>query len=407
MNRHHEHNIQRPFQATLLKNSAILAPSAAVQKASCYSRAVADQAYARISAWPDYAVTPLHELGGLARKLGVSALLCKDESRRLGLKSFKALGAVYASVATVSDILHKRLGRRVDDLDLMSGKYASELDGLFLICCTDGNHGFSVARAARSMGMRAVIYIPNGVSEGRAAALAGEGAEVVRIDGIYDEAYAAVEEVARQEPGAIIISDSATSEYREIPTLCMAGYSVMAREIIDQCHHALPSHVILPAGCGGMAAAMISAFHHFMGERAPKAIVAEPNTAACLYESAVAKSPVVVDGDLDTIMGGLSCAAVSYVAWPTIEKGVTAFLKMEDGAAVAAMRAFAEPAAGDSRIVAGETGAAGLAAAMVVCGDQQARQLTGIDDTSRILVINCEGATDPETYRKLTGHSPD
>jgi diaminopropionate ammonia-lyase len=390
----------------LLRNPAGPGPSAEIREASSYSKADADRAYARISAWPDYSVTPLHELGGLARTLGVASVLCKDESRRLGLHSFKALGAVYASVVKMSELLAARLARKIDDRDLMSGKYAAELKDYFLICCTDGNHGFSVASAARRMGMRAVIYIPSGVSEGRAAALAREGAEVVRIDGIYDEAYAAVEEVARKDPGAIIISDSATAEYREIPTLCMMGYSVMAREIVAQCGDAPPTHVMLPAGCGGMAAAMISAFHHFLGERAPKAIVAEPSTAACLYESARAGSPVVVGGDLETLMGGLSCAAVSHVAWPTLTRGVTAFLTMEDDAAVAAMRAFAEPAPGDPRIVSGETGAAGLAAAMVICGDGEARGLAGIDARSRILVINCEGATDPEAYERLTGHQP-
>lgn len=400
-------NIERPFQATLLKNPAPLGSSDSLKEASCYSRSDADQAYSRISAWPDYAVTPLYELKGLARTLGVSALLCKDEGRRLGLKSFKALGAVYASVVKVSEILHKKLGHGVNDLDLLNGKFAPELKDIFLICCTDGNHGFSVASAARRMGMRSVIYIPKGVSEARATALAQEGAEVVRIDGIYDEAYAAVEEVGRTEAGAIIISDSATGEYREIPALCMAGYSVMAREIVNQCKDVPPSHVILPAGCGGMAAAMISAFHYFLGDRAPKAIVAEPDLAACVYESAIAGSPTVVDGDLDTIMGGLSCAAVSYVAWPTLTKGVTAFLKMEDRAAVSAMRALAEPAPGDMRIVAGETGAAGLAAAMAICGDKSARQIAEIDEASRILIINCESATDPEAYRQLTGQRPE
>ena len=45
---------------------------------------------------PVYKPTPLHRLDGLAKTLGVADLLVKDESQRLNLKSFKALGGVYA-----------------------------------------------------------------------------------------------------------------------------------------------------------------------------------------------------------------------------------------------------------------------------------------------------------------------
>lgn len=374
---------------------------------TCYSQAQADEALARISAWADYAVTPLRALPGAAPELGLGALWCKDESRRLGLASFKALGAVYAAVSEVSALLEKKLGHAVLDRDLLDGKYREALAGNFLICCTDGNHGFSVAHAARRMGMRAVIYIPNGVSAGREEALRREGAEVVRIDGIYDEAYAAVERVAHADPGALLISDSATPYYQDIPVRCMTGYSVMAHEIVEQLGGDLPTHVMLPAGCGGMAAAMMSAFHHLLGERAPQAIVVEPVTADCVFASALAGAPVVVDGDLDTIMGGLSCAAVSHVAWPTIATGASAFLRMNDDAAVEAMRLFANPRGGDPRVVAGETGAAGLAAVIAICADPEARQLVGLDGKAKVLVINCEGATDPAAFQQLTGQRPE
>jgi diaminopropionate ammonia-lyase len=84
---------------------------------------------------------------------------------------------------------------------------------------------------------------------------------------------------------------------------------------------AAPSHIMLPAGCGGMAAAMIAAFDQLLGEQAPKPIIVEPITADCVFASALEGTPTVVGGDLDTIMGGLSCAAVSYVAWPTLAVG--------------------------------------------------------------------------------------
>lgn len=393
------------FEAELLLNPRKADVSRAAEL-GCYTSEQADDAVARISTWPDYSVTPLRTLSGAAAELGIARLWCKDEGRRLGLASFKALGAVYASVSEVSKLLADRLCRQISDIDLLSGVYSKELEGHFLICCTDGNHGFSVANAARRMGCRAVIYIPTGVSKGREEALRHEGAEVVRIDGIYDEAYAAVEEVAKAEPGAILISDSATPYYQDIPVLCMTGYSVMAREILAQLDGELPTHLMLPAGCGGMAAAMMTAFHHLLGNRVPHFIIVEPLTADCVFASGLAGEPRVVDGDLETIMGGLSCAAVSHVAWPTISASTTAFLRMNDDAAVAAMRLYASPRGDDPRIVAGETGAAGLGGLLALCEDRGARALLGLDETAKVLVINCEGATDPAAFRQFTGQSP-
>lgn len=395
-------NVNGRFEAQLLANPEFKTEPGSVAALSCYSSAQADEAYARISSWPEYQKTPLHSLPAAASGLGLAGLYCKDESRRLGLASFKALGAVYACVYEASSYLEKRLGRPVSDLDLLAGKYGAELSDIFFICCTDGNHGFSVASAARRMGARAVIYIPRGVSAGREEALRQEGAEVVRIDGIYDEAYAAVENVAKQEPGALLISDSATSYYRDIPIRCMTGYSVMVREMCEGPLENIPSHVILPAGCGGMAAAVISAFHLFLGERTPRFIIVEPLNADCLFASVLAGRPTIVDGDLETIMGGLSCAAVSYVAWPTISAGASFFLRIGDNAAIAAMRMFASPKSGDTPIVAGETGAAGLAGLLAICDDPVARETVGLTPSSHVLVFNCEGATDIEAYIQLT-----
>lgn len=391
------------FGAELLLNAAAGASGDGVSAASCYSLEDAERAYARISSWPAYVATPLHALPAAAEALGLGTLWCKDESRRLGLASFKALGAVFAAVSVVSRLLEERLGRSIDDRDLLAGRHAADLSDIYLTCCTDGNHGFSVANAARRMGCRAAIYIPSGVSAAREAALRREGAEVVRVNGTYDEAYALVESVARDDPGAVLVSDSATPEYRDIPALCMTGYSVMAREVIDQLQGEVPTHVMLPAGCGGMAAAMISAFDQLLGSSAPQPIIVEPLTADCVFASLRTGAPTVVEGDLETIMGGLSCAAVSHVAWPTISAGAKAIVRMQDEAAVEAMRFLADPVGNDSPIVSGETGAAGLAGLLALREDDEARALLGLDQSARVLVINCEGATDADAYRNLVG----
>lgn len=379
---------------------------AAVSEASPFGAADSRAALTRVSTWPDYAPTPLHSLPAAAARARVADLYCKDEGARLGLQSFKALGAVYAAVRVVTSLLEERSGEAVKDEDLLRGRHAERLGDVVLACATDGNHGFSVAYAARRMGCAARIYIPRGVSRAREKALRAEGAEVVRIDGIYEEAVAAASTAAEKEPATMIVSDYATDSYRDIPVFCMIGYSIMTLEMAAQLGDSAPTHVFLPAGCGGLAAAMIASMSRAWPERPPRFVVVEPTTAACVFASAQAGKSVQIGGDLDTIMGGLSCAAVSSVAWPTLDAGASAFMTMDDTASAAAMREFAAPREGDPRIVAGETGAAGLGAFLAVQDDTRSRELLAIDRSSRILVINCESAADRALYEEIVGAAP-
>ncbi|MGE0241932.1 MAG: diaminopropionate ammonia-lyase, partial [Parvibaculaceae bacterium] len=368
--------------------------------AMCFAEAEARTAFDRISKWPIYARTPLVSLPAAAREAGVSTLHCKDEGARLGLKSFKALGALYASVNLMAQLVVRRTGSAVHDTDLLAGRHADALRDVVMVSATDGNHGFSLASAARRMGCKARIYVPAGVSAGRAQALRDEGADVIRIDGIYEEAMDAAVAAAAAEADTWLVSDYATAEYHEIPRLCMLGYSVIIQEIAEQLL-APPTHMFLPAGCGGLAASAIAASIYAWGADAPKAIVVEPATAACVFASVGSGKPVRVDGDLDTIMGGLACAGVSAVAWPVLNERAHACMTMDDAAARAAVRRFARPLAGDAPIVSGETGAAGLAAVLSVHDDQAVRAALGLGDDSRVLVVSCESATDPELYDEI------
>lgn len=368
-----------------------------------FSEGEADAAFARISSWPGYRETPLSRLASAASDLGVGALWCKREEHRLGLASFKALGAMYAVVTFLSELLAERLHCEISDLDLLDGQYRVALRDVVLACATDGNHGFSVARAAAQAGCRARIFIPRGVSAGREAALRSEGAEIVRVDGIYEDAVDAANAVAEAEPETWIISDYGTPQYTEIPLRCMLGYSVMTQEIGRQLGAEVPTHVFAPAGCGGLAAAMICSMRQRWRDRPPRIVVVEPVEADCVFASARNGGPVRLEGDLETLMGGLACAAVSHVAWPVLDAGAFAFLRMNDAAAVAGMRYLARPQGGDEAIVAGETGAAGLGALLAVHDDAGARRALELDRSSRVLVIACEGATDPVLYEELVG----
>ena len=87
------------------------------------------------------------------------------------------------------------------------------------------------------------------------------------------------------------------------------------------------------------------------------------------------------------------------VAWPIVSRGIDAFIAIPDERAREAMRALAR-----AGIVAGETGAAGLAGLFeLLIGAESARhrEALRIDENTRALVIVTEGATDPGAYRRV------
>ena len=106
--------------------------------------------------------TTLHSLPGLAAQLGVRGILVKDESTRLGLGSFKALGGAYAVIRLVLEEAGRALRRPIAPEELLSAPVRAIAAGLTVACATDGNHGKSVATGARMLGARAVIFVHQG-----------------------------------------------------------------------------------------------------------------------------------------------------------------------------------------------------------------------------------------------------
>jgi diaminopropionate ammonia-lyase len=367
-------------------------------------------AHREIASWPDYAPTPLRALDHTAAALGIERLFYKDEAPRFGLGSFKALGGAYAVFRLLADrIAASGEGPRDEGLitaaALAHGRWRHLTETMTVTCATDGNHGRSVAWGARLFHCRCVIFIHATVSEGRAAAIAAYGAEIVRVPGGYDESVHHAAAVAA-EKGWTVISDTAYAGYSTIPRQIMQGYGVVAEEIFAQLPGgAPPTHVFLQAGVGGMAASLCARFwQHFAAAR-PRVIIVEPDRAACLYESARAGKPVVLTGDLDTVMAGLSCGEVSMLAWPVLAAGAEDFMTIGDDLAISAVRFLADGAGGDAPLVAGETGVAGLAGLRAAAADPVLRQALALGPASRVLVIGSEGDTDPAIYRKIVGRS--
>jgi diaminopropionate ammonia-lyase len=358
-----------------------------------------------IATWPGYEPTSLRNLAGLATSLGLGAVGYKDEGRRFDLKSFKALGGAYAVLRLLQRQVAAATGVTPSSADLIAGRHREITEGATVTCATDGNHGRSVAWGAGIFHCRAVIFIGAGVSEGRRAAIARYGAEVLRVPGSYDDAVRHAAAEARRN-GWTVVSDTSYAGYTEIPRDVMHGYGVMADEAFEQTPER-PTHIFIQAGVGGLAAAVAARSWQRWGRDRPRLVAVEPMQADALYRSIAEEKPVVVTGDLDTVMAGLSCGEVSLIAWDILRLAVNDVIAIPDAAAIDAVRLLAEGRAGDPPLVAGETGVAGLAGLIAVVSDGGAARALGLDRTSRVLLFGTEGATDPEIWTRIVGRRPE
>jgi diaminopropionate ammonia-lyase len=334
---------------------------------------------------PGYAPTPLVALPALAGSLGIGELWVKDEGARFGLGAFKGLGASYA--------VHQLLATRRPTT---------------LATATAGNHGRGVAWTARTLGLRAVIFVPGHTVPARIEALRGEGAEVRVVEGTYDDAVRrAAEESAAQ--GWQVVSDTAYPGYTEIPGWIMHGYTTLFAEATAQLAaqgRPDPDVVLLQAGVGGLAWAGTAFYVRRAGARRPRLVVVEPLEADCLLASITAPGGAMREtaGRLRTIMAGLNAGTPSPAAWPLLRETVDGFLALDDGYAEAAMRRLHADDGKDPRVVAGESGAAGVAGLLALRGEASlagARRDLGLGAEARVLAVISEGATDPESHRRI------
>ena len=355
--------------------------------------------------WPGYEKTPLVSMSELAAHVGVSRIECKDEAPRFGLGSFKALGGAYAVSVLLMKHLQQQLGKAVTLADLASHQYDEYVSQITVSCATDGNHGRSVAWGAQTFGCGCIIYIHSEVSDGRKAAIEQYGAEVIRIDGNYDDSVRIADEEATKN-NRIVVSDTSYPGYMDIPADVMRGYTVLADEALDQIGDQLPTHVFLQGGVGGFAAAITRRLRDRCTDAQPRIIVVEPDQAACIYQSIRSGKPVPVHGDLATIMAGLACGEVSLIAFNTLLKDIDDVLVIPDETAASTMRFLAKGTAGDAPFVSGESGVTGLAGLVLARAHSELSHSLGLDASSQVLVISTEGATDPTVYESIVGMRP-
>lgn len=355
------------------------------------NREAHEEAFREISSWEGYGPTPLISLPGLAAALGIGRLWYKDESHRLGLGSFKALGGVYGVYRVLSHALEAEGSPPPNSRALLQGD-SRESTGRFTVTCASvGNHGQAVARGAALFGCKAVIFLPIHSAPGRLDAIRTLGAKVMEVEGSYDDAVA---ECARRgaEEGWMVVSDTAYPGYEVIPRHIMQGYTVMAREVLDQLPAGeLPTHAFLQAGVGGMAAAVAGHLWETLGARRPVMTVVEPCEADCLLESALNGRLSPARGSLETEMACLACRHPSLEAWKILRRGADAFLSIPDYGARETVAMLKEGLGNDPKIHSQPSGVAGLTGLIAATFEPTLSEPLGLGGDSRVIVFGSEG----------------
>ncbi len=358
-------------------------------------------------------MSPLKSLDNLATFLGLGNIWVKDESQRITLNSFKVLGGSYA----IYTLLKEKLG--IEDQGeffaaLKDPETRASLKRITFAAATDGNHGRGVAWAASKLGCPSVIYVHQGTSPARIQAIESYGARVKIIEGTYDDAVRRVKADA-EENGWQVIEDTAWEGYEEIPIRVMQGYTTMFVEIQEQLSglgFIKPTHIFVQAGVGSLSAATIGYYRMLFGTEAPISTVVEPETAACIFESARAGDgqPHSFPGNLETIMAGLSCGDPNPIAWDLLSDCAEYFITCSDYVAAKGMRVYATPLRGDPFILSGESGAVTLGALMFIMqspGYASLKEEMGLGPDSSVLLLNTEGNTDPFHFRQVVWEGSD
>ena len=345
--------------------------------------------------FPQYSVTPLAQLKGMAEYLGLGSLFVKDESYRFGLNAFKVLGGSFAMARYIAGQL---------------GKDVSEVDYNYLFfTATDGNHGRGVAWAANRLGQKAVVLMPKGSVQSRFNNIAKEGAQVSIEEVNYDECVRRANAMAEKTEHGVMVQDTAWEGYEDIPAWIMQGYGTMASEAAQQLKEAgvdRPTHIFIQAGVGSLAGAVQGYFANLFHDCEPTVVVMEAQAADCLYQGAKAGDGDIriVDGDLSTIMAGLACGEPNIISWDILKNHSAFFVSCPDWVSAKGMRMLGAPVKGDPQVVSGESGAVGMgliATLMTEPEYAELKQAIGLDENSRVLMFSTEGDTDPENYRKI------
>ncbi len=356
------------------------------------------------ASFPEYSVTPLANLSGLAKELGLGGVYVKDESYRFGLNAFKVLGGSFA----IGSYLAGRLGVDIGQLpyDRMTGKETREkLGDITFVTATDGNHGRGVAWTANRLGQKSVVYMPKGSALERLENIRALGSDASITELNYDDAVRLANQGAEKH-GWVMVQDTAWEGYEDIPRWIMQGYTTLALEATEQLRQLSvekPTHIFLQAGVGAMSGGITGFLRDCYGDE-PVITIVEPNKADCIYRSARAGERYCVTGEMQTIMAGLACGEPCTIGWEILRDHADHFISCPEYVAAKGMRVLGNPVNGDTRVVSGESGAVTLGLVAELMQNPSLdwlREPLGLGSDSRVLCISTEGDTDRENYRRI------
>ena len=387
-----------------IKTIANQHPSKDYSKAEIFGKSQAMLVKRYHESFPTYHPTELKKLNHLAEYFGIGAFYVKDESYRFGLNAFKGLGGSYC----IGKYIGEKCGIPGEQLTyekLKSEEVRKDTEQLTFVTATDGNHGRGIAWTAHELGIKAVVYMPNGSAEERLENIRKLGAEARITDLNYDDTVRFAAQ-CEKEKGWILVQDTAWEGYEKIPTWIMQGYTTMALEVIEQLQGERPTHIFLQAGVGAMAGAVAAFFVDYYQEAKPAIVIVEPNKADCIYCTAEANDGKIhiVTGDMDTIMAGLACGEPCTVGWEMLKRYADYFVSMPDKVAAKGMRVLGNPLTGDERIISGESGAATTGFVTELMTNESLeylRKTLGMNEESKVLCFSTEGDTDKKNYRDI------
>lgn len=351
---------------------------------------------------PSYRITDLVSLTDTAKLYQVGAILVKDESSRFGLKAFKGLGGSYSMFRILCEKLS--LDPRTTDYGaFLDEDIRQQCQQVEFVTATDGNHGKGISWAAKLFGCKAHVLMPKGSVEIRRRAIEEAGSAVAEItDFNYDQTVQLAASLAEKH-GWVLIQDTAWDGYEMIPTWIIEGYLSLIEETVEQMNGLLPTHVFLQAGVGAMAGGLTAYLINRFPKNRPAVAIVEPRAADCIFESVSAGDGMArsVSGNPVTIMAGLNCGTPCKVVWPILRDCSTFFCTCEDSVTEAGMRSYAYPTGNDLPVVSGESGAVTYGCLLSILRSEELRNLFEIHSDSVLLLINTEGATDPEGYARI------
>ncbi len=334
-----------------------------------------ENAYSSITKWNNYSKTPLISLNKLSGELNIGNIFYKDESKRFNLKSFKALGGAYAV-----DIISKGM------------------KNITISSATAGNHGRSVAWGAKRLGLNCKIFISQNVSKAREKTIEEFGAKIFRVKGNYENSLKECMKKSKLNKWKIV-QDVSTRNYKFVPKLTMAGYSIMIKETSLQTNKYI-THIFLQAGVGGMAAGAVAGVARYF-KRIPKIIIVEPENAACVLKSIEKGKMTKIKISKESIMGGMSCNKMSLIPWQILKNTANCCLTISDKKVPDTITMLAKKSFSDKKIVGGECSAPGVISLISACNNKKIRYKLNLGKKSNVLLIGCEGDVDKELYKIL------